>query len=247
MYGKWQKHQKAKAESRNAEGDDVQLQAAEVQPGNQSKPELEPLIKTPLHTFGTCDLSTEAKSRLKSIIANALFHLRTDKLQANLIMILQLLCRDEKEFLKLQHMSVYEFYFKIICQMYEQSNEFRRALSFEKLFNLINLLNSLWFKYAQKKPELWKMFALDRPDIFKMLFKASYKVIEQGAYPCLCLLAAAFEQPKSSAKRDKEQSAVGSNTEQSDKRPKTDIDSQSVIKDNKDLQDVIMEDEDTRK
>lgn len=89
-------------------------------------------------------------------------------------------------------MSVYEFYFKIICQMYEQSNEFRRALSFEKLFNLVNLLNSLWFKYAQKKPELWKIFVLDRPDILKMLFKASYRVIEQGAYPCLLLLAIVF-------------------------------------------------------
>lgn len=44
-----------------------------------------------------------------------------------------------------------------------------------------------------KQPGLWKSYAFDHPETLKMLLKISFKLEEQGAIPCLCLLATAFE------------------------------------------------------
>lgn len=67
------------------------------------------------------------------------------------------------------------------------------SVSYEKLFMVINLLKSLWNNYAKKQPKLWKSYALDHPDVLKLLYKISFTVADQGAHPCLCLLATAFE------------------------------------------------------
>lgn len=90
-------------------------------------------------------------------------------------------------------MSVYNYYLRLVEKIFIESNEFKSNLSYEKLFMLITLLNTLWYKYTQKQPNLWKTYAISHPETLKMLFKISFKTVEQAAYPCLCLLATAFE------------------------------------------------------
>jgi len=107
--------------------------------------------------------------------------------------LVELLCENDKEFLKLQHISVYKYYFKMVEEIFVESNEFKRNISYEKLFLLINLLKTIWSKYTQREPSLWKKYAIDHPETLKMLFKISFKTVEQAACPCLCLLASAFE------------------------------------------------------
>lgn len=79
----------------------------------------------------------------------------------------------------MHHTSVYEFNFKFIKQLYDDTNEFRRPLSYEKLFDLIEVLDMLWNNYAQKQPELWQAFAIEAEanggQVCQVLLKAAYR------------------------------------------------------------------------
>ena len=92
-------------------------------------------------------------------------------------------------------MSVYDYNLKILRDVYTETNEFNKPLSYENnLFKLIEVLKLICKEYAIEQPELWQQYVLehDGQHILKILFKASYKLVEEGAYPCLALLAFAF-------------------------------------------------------
>jgi hypothetical protein len=99
--------------------------------------------------------------------------------------------------LKHQHIAVYDYYFKQINDIFIGSNELRRALSYENLFTLINVLKTLWIKFASKQPGLWRTYAMENSEVLLMLFKIAMKTVEQGAQPCLCLLATVFDRDES--------------------------------------------------
>lgn len=80
--------------------------------------------------------------------------------------------------------------------LYNETGEFRRPLSYEKLFKLIEVLHIIWKNHAVKYPKLWRQYVLRQQDggekIVQILFKAAYKLVKEGSIPCLSLLAYIF-------------------------------------------------------
>lgn len=109
------------------------------------------------------------------------------------LIILDLLWKNSNDFNMLQHFSAYSYYFKELQKISELSEEFKRQLPFDKLFNVINLLSVLWSQYANKQPSIWKAYVIENQDVLKMLFKTALRIPEQGSHLCLLLLSAAFE------------------------------------------------------
>lgn len=127
------------------------------------------------------ELMTETKQKLKSYIPGIIPHLKNEQLQGPLLAILSSLCQNETEFNSLQHVAVYDYYFMMVQKIYTESNEMRKSLPYEKLFNLINLLNMVWSKFAEKQKKLWREYAVDHPDVLKMLYKISFKTVEEAS------------------------------------------------------------------
>lgn len=86
------------------------------------------------------------------------------------------------EYISHQHTAVYDYYF---MQIKELSSVQMSSISYEKLFSLINMLKTLWIKFASKQPGLWRTYAIENSEVLQMLFKIAMKTVEQAAQPCL--------------------------------------------------------------
>ena len=129
------------------------------------------------------------KSKLSTIIS------AFDKDESTKILeILQQLCGTTQEAKKLCIMANYELSFKGFASIYEESSQFRRKLTYERLFKLVNILKLLWNKLASHHPETWRFFISQNPNLMLMLYKAAFNLEGTPAFQCLCLMAAAVEQ-----------------------------------------------------